>query len=240
MVLTPAGEELRSLLTTSFDSIGDCLDRLRRAEDQPTLIVSCEPSFASCWLMPHLADFQRRHPGIDLDIDTDRRFYEFRGRDPAVAIRHSETQSRWPRVESRLLFTTRLTPVLAPSLLRHGDTLMQPEELLAYPLVHEERRDVWGQWFAAAGVAAPATALRGLVYAEGGLTLQAALRGQGVALSDERLAADALARGELIRPFTLDIPFGAYWLVARRFAALPPAGESFLSWIEEHFRPSTG
>lgn len=236
VVLTAAGEELRLLLTTSFDSIGDCLDRLRHTEEQPALIISCEPSFASCWLMPNLADFQRRYPGIDLDIDTDRRFYEFRGRDPAIAIRHSETQSRWPRVESRPLFTTRLTPVLSPSLLPDGDPLLRPEQLLAYPLVHEERRDVWGQWFAAAGIAAPATAQRGLVYAEGGLTLQAALRGQGVALTDERLASDALARGELIRPFPLSIPFGAYWLVARRFATLPPSGENFLAWIDEHFR----
>lgn len=236
VVLTPAGEELRQLLTASFDSIGDCLDRLRSSDEQPALIVSCEPSFASCWLMPHLADFQHLHPGIDLDIDTDRRFYEFRGGDPAIAIRHSETESRWPRVESRPLFKTRLTPVLSPSLLRDRDTLQQPEQLLAYPLVHEERRDLWAQWFAAAGIAAPATAQRGLVFAEGGLTLQAALRGQGVALTDDRLASDALARGELIRPFGLTIPFGAYWLVARRFATLPPSGERFVTWVEGHFR----
>lgn len=234
--LTAAGEELRALLTPAFDSMGDCLDRLRDSADRPALIISCEPSFASCWLMPHVPEFQQRHPDVDLDIDTDRRFHEFRGAALALAIRHSETDTHWPRVESSLLFATQLTPVVSPALWPADMAAGQPAQLLDFPLVHEERRDVWGRWFAAAGVVAPSQAQRGLVYADGALTLQAALRGQGVALTDARFAEDAILRGELVRPFELSIPFGAYWLVARRFHALPPVGAAFLRWIEDRFR----
>lgn len=115
--LTSAGERLLRVLTASFDDISACLDELRRHEARPTVPISAEPSFAACWLVPHLPAFQQQHPGIDVSIDADPRLIEFRSHQASVAIRHSAAATSWPRVESRHLADVRITPVISPQLL---------------------------------------------------------------------------------------------------------------------------
>jgi LysR family glycine cleavage system transcriptional activator len=80
----------------------------------------------------------------------------------------------------------------------------------------------------------PETA-RGPVYADDGLVLQAALRGQGVALLDEAFAEEEIRGGRLRQLFDLAVPNGAYWLVARSFDRLPPPAADFARWITESF-----
>lgn len=229
--LTPAGESLLAVLTRAFDEIGDGLEAIRNNAKPARVAISCEPSFAAGWLVPHLAGFQAVHPGVDVDIDADPRVIEFRGRGPTLAIRHSLTAAVWPRAESRRLADVRIAPVLTPQRLAETP-VHEPRDLLAHPLLHEERRDVWRQWFAAAGVSAP-EAERGPVYGDGGLTLQAALRGQGVALADTLFTAEEIAAGHLVRPFELTVPYGAYFLVTRRFDRLPQPEAAFVRWLEE-------
>jgi LysR family glycine cleavage system transcriptional activator len=66
--------------------------------------------------------------------------------------------------------------------------------------------------------------------------LQAALAGQGAALVDKTLAADEIASGRLVRLFDREIPFGAYWLVARSFRRLSPAAAAFADWLTARCR----
>ena len=232
--LTPVGEKLLSILTQSFDELGDFLDGIRSREATSAVWISCEPSFAACWLVSHLPKFQDENPEVDVTIDVDPRPIEFRSHQASFAIRHSATATSWPRVESRHLTDVFLTPVLSPVLLAQGSPPDQPTDLRRFGLLHEERRDVWQQWFEAAGAASPGLE-RGIVYADGGLALQAALLGQGVALIDERFAAEEITAGRLVRPFKTSIPYGAYWLVTRRFDRLSGPASSFIRWLEMYF-----
>lgn len=237
--LTAAGEELLSILTPSFDAIADRLDTICEDARLTVVSISAEPSFAACWLVPHLGEFQRENPTIDVTVAADPRLVEFRGQEASVAIRHSLTANAWPRVESRHLADSRIAPVMSPLLAERQGLPPIPADLLRHTLLHEDRRDVWQQWFKAAGLAS-ASAERGLVYTDAGLTLQTALRGEGVALVEEWLVADDLRSGRLIRPFDISIPYGAYWIVARRFDRLPASAMAFVTWLEGRFAETEG
>ncbi len=228
--LTPAGEALLATLTPSFDAIGDRLDEIRTEGHGNVIAVNAEPSFATCWLIPHLGGFQAENPTIDVNVEADSRLSEFRGHEALIAIRHSLSETSWPRVESRHLANSRLTPVMSPMLVESEGMPSTPADLLNHTLLHEDRRETWQQWFAKAGLPDTPSA-RGPLYTDEGLTLQAALRGQGVALLDENFAEEDVRAGRLVRPFGISIDHGAYWIVARRFDRLPASALRLVDWL---------
>ncbi|WP_337816499.1 LysR substrate-binding domain-containing protein [Acidihalobacter sp.] len=128
----------------------------------------------------------------------------------------------------------RLSAYLSPALTESVD-LNAPSDLLSLPRLHEDSRDDWRFWFDAAG-AAPPISERGAMFNDSAVMLQAAISGQGAALIDELFALNALARGELIRPFDIFIPGGSYWLVSRSFANLTDGARGFADWLVESVR----
>ena len=82
--------------------------------------------------------------------------------------------------------------------------------------------------------------MRGPIFADGSLTLQAALRGHGVALVDAVLTRDDLKAGRIVQPFDVSIPHGAYFLVARDFDQLSPEASALAAWITDCFASATG
>lgn len=232
LVLTPDGARLLAVLTDAFDAIGGTLEAIAAGPAEAAVTLSVEPSFAAGWLVPHLAAFRDAEPAIEVTIDADPHLIDFRTRPGHLAIRYSATASTWPRVESRRLADVAVIAVAAPELLSAHPPVRTVADLAGLPLLHEENRDAWQRWFAAAGLA-EAPVPRGPVLADGGLVLQAALRGQGAALLDGLFAGEALARGQLVQLFDIALPFGAYFLVARRFSALPPPAAAFAHWLTQ-------
>ncbi|KSV76819.1 hypothetical protein N183_02940 [Sinorhizobium sp. Sb3] len=232
--LTADGRVLLGVLTSAFDMVGESLDMLSGRRLSHTLKVSAEPSFAGCWLVPHLQEFQEAHPEIDLVIDAESRLAEFRSGDADIAIRHSLTAVSWPRVEARPLAKVEMIPVIAPALAGAGQPLDRPDDLLQHALLHEDSRQLWEQWFATAG-AGPVKLERGAIFADGSMVLQATLRGSGAGLIDRDHARDDVIAGRLIQPFEVSVPYGAFFLVARRFDALSNAARAFVDWVERSY-----
>lgn len=228
--LTPAGAKLLAVLTRSFDDVDLCLEHIRSTDKIATLTINAEPSLASCWLIPHLPNFQLSHPEIDIVVESAAQLVDFRTDKADIAVRYAATARTWPRTQSWHLSDVHMVPVMAAAL----PLPTKPEDLLGHVLLHEENRDGWQQWFSAAGIALP-DSKRGPVYADGGLVMQAALRAQGVALMDKVLVAEEVAAGRLVQPFDLSIPYGAYWLVARDFGRMSDAGMTFVEWITACF-----
>jgi LysR family glycine cleavage system transcriptional activator len=75
---------------------------------------------------------------------------------------------------------------------------------------------------------------KGSVFTDGGLVLQAAVQGEGIALMDKLFVQSDLKAGRLIQPSELSISHGAYWLVARNFTELPEAAKAFVQWLVRH------
>ncbi|MFZ2101057.1 MAG: LysR substrate-binding domain-containing protein [Oricola sp.] len=234
VALTRDGAKLLAVLTQSFDAIEDSLRDMRARPGSAEVTISVEPSFASCWLVSHLADFRRLHPEIDVNLDADPRLVDFRAHPAEIAIRFSATATGWPRTRAVRLCDTRVTPVVARSSLEAGPALETPKDLLDWPLLHEENRQLWEQWLAAAGVTR-GDLDRGSVFPDGGLVMNAVLGGQGAAIMDLTLASDRLADGTLVRPFQLTLDYGGYWLVSREGARLSEPAALFADWLRSCF-----
>jgi len=235
--LTPEGEELLKVLTESFDRIDASLSAIRARAAAESVTISVEPTFAALWMVPNLFEFRALFPRIEVRIESDPRVIEFRANEATLAIRQSALGGQWPRTESRHLLDTALVPVAAPSLLATGEPLRAPVDLQQFELLHEENRQGWSDWFRLAG-APEASCDRGPMIADGALVLQSALRGHGVGLADLAFLHDDLRAGRLVRPFETRLPYGAYYLVARSFKALPKPAAVLAEWILSKFASS--
>lgn len=232
VALTETGRMLLAQLTASFDDIDRRLNQVAAAPVEKVVRVSVEPSFASSWLVPRLDRFRARHPDVDVSVDVDPGLVEFRGHEAELAIRHSATKTSWPRVDAEHLVDIAATPVIAPALLANHPALRKPRDLSRFTLLHEENRDGWALWFRAAGddTIEPR---RGPIFPDAALATRAAILGHGVALGDTLLNGEDLREKSLIRPFDIEMPYGAYWLVAPDLTALSEPAKAFAEWVKE-------
>lgn len=238
VVLTDDGASLLATLTDAFDRIDASLSTLADRTMAQVVTISAEPSFAALWMVPNLLEFRELHPDIDVRIESDPRLVEFRANEAVLAIRHGSSGGVWPRTEASHLADVEMVPVIAPSLLQTGTPLIQPADIQQFELLHEENRRVWADWFKISG--APEDSCdRGPVLADGYLVMQAALRGHGAALCDRLFAEEEIETGRLVQPFDVGLPYGAYYLVARSFKALPGPAAALADWLSHRFREPT-
>ncbi len=112
LVLTEDGERLLA-------SMGDALERVEAAvqpfrRDRGQIRLSTVATFASHWLIPRLAEFQVRHPGIGVALSTTTRPVDLGNEDIDCAIRHG--RGAWKGLASTLLFKETLMPIAAASI----------------------------------------------------------------------------------------------------------------------------
>jgi LysR family glycine cleavage system transcriptional activator len=120
-------------------------------------------------------------------------------------------------------------PVCSPAV---AASLRTPADLAGQRLLHESHvPTAWAEWLAAAGVADLRIAdVRTFDNAQ--LVLEAALAGQGVALSTDVLAHRYLADGRLLRPFAISARSPrTYHFVCRRGDLERPAVRAFRDWL---------
>lgn len=171
--------------------------------DRPLRISALE-SFSANWLIPHLPDFERRHPDIALEIEATLRYADF-DRDPVdVAIRFGT--GPWDGLHSEPLLDLEFFPVCSPRLQQGEPPLEEPAHLARHCLIHvSQTPDAWASWLSTAGLAGLQPA-RDVTYDHVGIALSAAGSGQGVALSAPLLCEPELSAGRLVVPFDLRAP----------------------------------
>lgn len=91
--MTPAGEQLRDLLGDVAERIEQARERLSGLDDRPQGVVrlTTTETLAGVVLMPHLAEFRSRFPGIRLEVVVDNAFLNLREREADLAIRPSNS-----------------------------------------------------------------------------------------------------------------------------------------------------
>jgi len=67
ITLTEAGTTLLDAMTQVASVLNDSLSRISRSR-RMAIVVSCVPSLATEWLVPHLEDFYQLHPGIEVFV----------------------------------------------------------------------------------------------------------------------------------------------------------------------------
>jgi LysR family glycine cleavage system transcriptional activator len=116
-------------------------------------------------------------------------------------------------------------------LLAAGPPLEKPSDLAHHTLLHDYGLESWRRWLSAIGET-EIDADRGPRYQHSNLVLQAAEQGDGVALARSVLAADALAKGRLVKPFDTAMPAEyAYYLVCLESHLNRPKIKAFRQWM---------
>lgn len=227
MVLTEAAVKFLPAVSTALDQIALAGRKLQAVD--PThgwLTVAVMPSFAAKWLVPRLADFHEKNPDMDVWIATFEAQTGALGSDIDVAIRYG--RGDWPGLASVRIMSEELFPVCAPRL---AAGLKAPADLASSTLLHDELREDWAMWFAAAGLTGVDTA-RGPGFDDSGLLIQAAIEGLGVALGRSVLVKGDLDAGRLVRPFDVALAAEfAYYLVYPPDLESAPKIETFRTWL---------
>ena len=204
--LTDAGERLARVVQQALAALDRTVDEVRGSSGPLRVAVTTYASFASLWLVPRLPEFQSAHPGIDIRIDASDRMVDLAAEGTDLAI-------RWLRpgksiaAEAMLLHEEETSPALSPRLLASsGIRLRAPTDLNQLPLLAMDESapstpfSSWARWCEFAGVA-PLDGAARMYFTYVDQSVQAAVRGQGVALVRTPFLDDCVASGELVVPF---------------------------------------
>lgn len=225
MRLTENGRQLAHDVRGALDALAASVQRLREQGSGHLLTVSVLPSFAAAWLVDRLGDFLSRNPDIEFNLHSSRALVDFRKDGIDVAIRYGE--GPWPGLACERILDDDVFPVCSPSF-RGGRLPRDAHDLLESPLLRLKSRE-WEHWFGALGIEAP---VRGTVFDDTELSLQAAIRGQGVALARSSLVADKLRSGVLVEPFVQRVAARSAYYLVHPLAPAPRASvQRFREWL---------
>ncbi len=226
--LTEPGAAYLESVRQAFDLIVEATDRLASTKSAQ-LRISVEPAFAARWLVPRLGRWSDAHPDYEVVLDASSRLVDLERDEADLAIRYG--RGDWPVVCLDLIVRLRLFPVGSRRLLRVGRRRpLPPAELAAFTLLHDDDGTLWRRWFDAAGIPGVDTS-HGPRLSETSLALDAAIAGQGIALADQFLVSDDLARGRLVRLSDLELTDHAYYLVSLDRTARRKPIMAFRAWL---------
>ncbi|MFC4159249.1 transcriptional regulator GcvA [Chitinimonas lacunae] len=228
IVLTADGRRVAAAAGDAFAALSASLAALRRECERPRVVVTAMPSFAARWLTPRLGRFIEAHPEIELRIQTSQTVEHLAAQGMDLAIRMG--LGNWPGVHSRPFMNDSLLVAARPDLA--GGLPRCPTELTHCTLLGADG-EPWPEWLAQTGVSGDSP-LREVTYSDSGMVVQAALDGQGVALTRRSLVGDELQRGRLVQLFGQELPLERrYWLVTPEPPPYRPAVAAFIDWLEQ-------
>lgn len=225
LALTAAGVTYRDGLGRLLDELEALTGRIRAEAGRQIVTIDAGPSFATHWLIPRLAGFQQRHPGVEVRL-------AFRGAqaafDEGCTARIRLGAGNLPGLAAVPLFPATLRPVCAPAMATRlaSPAALAPGEMLR--VAHAP--DDWADWLSAQGL--PARPARGPVFDFYGQAQQAAADGLGVAMGLSPYIDAALADGRLVAPFPGTAHKLDGWFLIHRPDRLREAGfQAFRSWM---------
>ncbi|TPN77518.1 LysR family transcriptional regulator [Mesorhizobium sp. CU2] len=208
IVLTRAAETALPDIDRGFDALSSGLRRLRFERRAESFTICADPSFASLWLAPRLdrvrAALGRLDVRIVASVALDSMLEE--GVDLAISYRNSSAKD----LASLDLFTERVIPACAPSLIRNRPWSDGAETLDRLPLLHidptmgDDVYPTWRDWFTAAG-RQRRDLDQGPRFALTIVVAQAAIAGLGALLASELVLRRHLEPGQLIE-IARDVP----------------------------------
>ncbi len=156
-------------------------------------------SFALKWLVPKLPEFRKQHPEIDLrlnmvtaaDIDLD-----LLGVDCGISVSCDNPAYHFNHLRSEEWF-----PICSPELYDSFSQLPFHEAILSYALLegeHQNQQNDWERLFNKLGLS-PGKDQAIHFFSHSILLQQAAIEGQGLALSTEILARNDIEAGRLVQ-----------------------------------------
>lgn len=219
--LTAAGQQLFATSSQVLQLLQETVDRL--PSPRQMVRITAAPTLCTRWLVPRLSTFYERHPNVGVLIDASIQYVNLADEPFDVAIRHGRNGAN--SAQHEVMFPDEVVAVCAPSLAASVTADISNAKLLCFATP-----DHWPCWFHAKGLTGY-NKLDRVSFSHLMLALDAAIAGQGVALSALKLVEHDLRQGRLVRLPGEPVATGfSYYIVARREARHVAA---FTDWIIE-------
>jgi DNA-binding transcriptional LysR family regulator len=238
LVLTEAGDRYYRDVSKALTQLREATAAVR-VQTAPIVRVTTTLTFASLWLVPRLAAFQKAHENIAVHVVADNIVRDLERSSLDIALRYCPEDAAGPGAER--MFGEEVSPVAAPALLK-GQHIRTVDDLLRLPLIELEDPNgttlwlSWKVWCEAMGLERPRTP-RGLTFSHYDQVMQAVTAGQGVALGRFPLLDPFVAERRLVLPLRgkqyATLARRAYWLVIAPNAARRPEVQTFVAWLRK-------
>ena len=229
--LTQAGQLLYPAIHTAFTGIVGAIEELQRLDRRPSVTLSTTCGFAARWLLPRLPALAAAIPNVDLHLHSSDSPVQLKAGSTDLAIRFCPLPD--PGVESEILLPGRYIPVCAPSLnAETRDDFSNLARLRFRSTKHDESIPDWLQWLTKSTMEGQLSGPE-LSFSDEAHTIQAAIAGQGVALSSVAFVADALDEGLLCVPFGPAVDGHDFYLLSALDSCEHPAVVMIKNWLRE-------
>ncbi|CAM5778370.1 LysR family transcriptional regulator [Castellaniella caeni] len=224
--LTDAGERYARLVGRQLDAIERDTLAIMAHQGGGVVELAVVPTFATRWLLPRLAQ-PGGGPGLQVNMATRTRPFLFDDTEFDAAIYSGDPG--WPGTQAYFLMRENPVPVCSPRL---APGPLDAAVIAGLPLLQQSTRPAaWRDWFASAGVAAPAD-MAGIRLELFSMLSQAASDGLGVALIPPFLIRQELDRGDLhvLNPHSGPGQRAFHLIVPERKIGLPTLVQ-FRDWL---------
>lgn len=227
LALTPEGERLAQRIRATLEYLEESLEPFRGGGSE-IISIAASGSVSHLWLGKRLKDFDNGGPSVSVRLLTTDSPSELASEAHDLVILYATGEH--PRWNLTLLMKEVLMPVASPaylSSLGRDPATLTAGEIAGLDLIDYERFNAhWvslRQWF---GRLATPPKLRNsprLSFSTYSLAIDAAMRGEGVALGSRGLIAEQLGSGALVELGSdrLDTGYG-YYLGMPRYRSLSP------------------
>ncbi len=230
--LTGPGQVYYPAVREAFDQIESQTQVIRPRASENELTVQVYVTVAMKWLLPRLHDFERRYPNMKVRLSTSYFHWDYDPDNADVGIILARNRDGDHHYSN--LFRSQLRPVCSPEYLAGSAPMDRPEDLANHKLLYVfSGEEDWRLWLKAAGLN-DVKLSSALAFDSYLLAQEAAVAGQGVAMTIGPFAREELAGGRLVHPFDLAVPHRHWWAFACKSAdKLLPKVKLFHDWVLE-------
>jgi LysR family transcriptional regulator, glycine cleavage system transcriptional activator len=190
--------------------------------------LSINATFMNLWLADRLPRFRELHPDCEIEVSTHDD--SGKGGNPRADLRVLFTFGNVTPAQT-VLVSLVMFPVCAPKFVSGTNAIRVPADLSRHRLVHENTTAWWENWVAVENVTG-IDAKGGAIFHDPTLAMREAVNGGGIALADNIMAQDLIAKGLLVAPFAIrtKIP-NCYCLEESQANAQSSYVKKFRNWI---------
>lgn len=232
VVLTPEGAQLAEAAYQALQRLSAVVEEITNAKS--VLRVSTTTSFASMWLVPNLADFQKQYPEIQIEINTTEELIDLnRDRSVDLVIRYGSNKEK--NEGATKLLTEDIGAYATEAYLARHQNLDEATFIETQWKNKSLPQVSWSMWLEAFRPDISASNI--IRFDQENHAIQAALAGQGLVLTSSLLANMAIQQGWL-KPVGNDcsIPGLTYSLLVSPHSEHLHKSVAFKSWLVETLR----
>lgn len=228
--LTRQGRMYFESVKSALDEIELTTRQLKRSPDTDRLRLKLPPTFAMRWLVPRLARFHAKFPGMDVQITTSHQPADFDREDIDISIYSWAEPPTGPGHQH--LFGETLLLVCAPGYLNNAPQLEQASDLSKHVLLCSLNRPFdWPTWLEGAK-ANQIDGNSGLKFENAALAYQATADELGVMVAQLAFVQEDLKSGRLVSPLPFSIStHRGYFLSSHPGRIKPKRVTEFEEWI---------